>query len=96
MSNNKYQKYLEKLSIWTKANLIKFKADNPNFTVVNFTDDYKFNTKLSLENIILEEVSEARLLGVVINHKQELILTSNIEDIAKTAYKIMIILNNLF
>ena len=64
--------------------------------MVNFTDDYKFNTKLSLENNILEEVSEARLLGVVINHKQELILTSNTEDIAKTAYKIMIILNNLF
>ena len=94
VSNINSQKYLDNLSIWTKANLMKLNADKSKFMVVNFTENYKFNTRLSLENKILEEVIETRLLGVVINNK--LTWNSNTEDTVKKAYKRMMILHNLF
>ena len=94
VSNINSQKYLDNLNIWTKANLMKLNADKSKFMVVNFTENYKFNTRLSLENKILEEVIETRLLGVVINNK--LTWNSNTEAIVKKAYKRMMILHNLF
>ena len=73
---------------------MKSNAEKSKFMVVNFTENYKFNTRLSLENKILEEVIETRLLGVVINNK--LTWNSNTEAIVKKAYKRMMILHNLF
>ena len=63
------QKYLDKLSIWTQENLMKLKAYKSKYMVVNFTDNFKFKTRMSSERNTLEEVNETRLLGVVINNK---------------------------
>ena len=62
--------------------------------IFNFTDKHQFNTRLSLENNVLEQVSEKSLLGVVINDR--LTWDSNTDFIVKKAYKRMIILHNLF
>ena len=62
--------------------------------IINFTDKYQFNTRLSLENNPIEQVSQDSLLGVVINDK--LTWESNTEFIVRKAYKRMIILQNLF
>ena len=93
-SNIKSQNYLDKLSIWTQGNLMKLNADKSKYMVVNFTENFRFNTRLSLERKTLEEVNETRLLGVVINNK--LTWNSNTENIVKKAYKRMMILHNLF
>ena len=34
------------------------------YMIVNFTKDWKFSTQLSIENHHLEQVSEAKILGV--------------------------------
>ena len=93
-SNIKSQNYLDSLSNWTHSNLMKLNAEKSKFMVVNFTEKFQFNTRLSLENQHLEQVRETRLLGVVINDK--LTWHSNTEFIVKKAYKRMIILHNLF
>ena len=62
--------------------------------VVNFTDNFQFSTRLNLEDNLLEQVRETRLLGVVIN--DGLTWHSNTDFIVKKAYKRMILLHKLF
>ena len=62
--------------------------------VVNFTDNYQFNTRLSLDDNVLQHVSETRLLGVVF--QDDLTWNSNTELIVKQAYKRMILLHRLY
>ena len=67
---------------------MKLKAYKSKYMVVNFTDNFKFKTRMSSERNTLEEVNETRLLGVVINNK--LTLYSNIENIVKKTCMIML------
>ena len=92
--NFKSQSHLDKISDWTDRNLMKLNADKSKYMVVNFTDNYQFTTRLNLENKVLEQVNETRLLGVVINDK--LTWNSNTDFIVKKAHKRMILLHNLF
>ena len=73
---------------------MQLNTDKSKYMIFNFTDNHQFNTRLSLENNILEQVSEQSLLGVIINDK--LTWDSNTDFIVKKAYKRMIILHNLF
>ena len=73
---------------------MKLNTDKSKYMIFNFTDNHQFNTRLSLENNVLEQVSEKSLLGVVINDR--LTWDSNTDFIVKKAYKRMIILHNLF
>ena len=36
--------------------------------IFNFTDNYQFSTRLTLENETLEVVKEAKLLGVIVSN----------------------------
>ena len=92
--NLETQTNLEKISTWTGKNLMKLNTDKSKYMIFNFTDNHQFNTRLSLENNVLEQVSEQSLLGVVINDR--LTWDSNTDFIVKKAYKRMIILHNLF
>ena len=62
--------------------------------VVNFTDKYQFNTRLNIENEMLKQVRETRLLGVIVN--EQLTWHSNTDHIVKKAYTRMVLLHNLF
>merc|ERR1712129_212108 len=62
--------------------------------VFNFSTNYQFNTRLHLDGRLLEQVHEAKLLGLVI--RDDLSWKSNTGFIIKKAYKRMIILKNLF
>ena len=61
---------------------------------INFTHNYQFNTRLYLEDTLLEQVHETRLLGLVINDK--LSWQSNTTSIVINAYKRMRILHKLY
>ena len=93
-SNFQSQGYLEKISDWTNTHQMKLNSDKSKFMVVNFTDNYQFNTRLTIENNNLQQVSETKLLGVLLNEK--LSWQSNTDFLVKKAYKRMIILHNLF
>ena len=59
----------------------------------NFTKDYQFSSRLTLENEVLETISETKLLGVMINDK--LTWDSNTSFIVKRANVRMRILHKL-
>ena len=92
--NFKTQAHLNEISKWTNNNLMQLNTEKSKYMIINFTDKFQFNTRLSLENNPIEQVSQDSLLGVVINDK--LTWESNTEFIVKKAYKRMIILQNLF
>ena len=58
--------------------------------IFNFTDNYQFSTRLTLENETLEVVKEAKLLGVIVSN--DLKWQKNTEYIVKKAYRQMEIL----
>ena len=45
---------------------MKLNTDKSKYMIVNFTKNHQFNTRLILENRPLQQVKEARLLGVMI------------------------------
>ena len=62
--------------------------------VINFTDNYQFNTRMTLNETLLNQVRETHLLGVVVN--DSLTWHSNTDFIVKKAFKRMIMLHKLF
>ena len=92
--NIKSNSYLEKISSWTDEHQMKLNVEKSKFMVVNFTEKYQFNTRLLLDQSLLSQVNETRLLGVVI--RDDLTWQSNTDCIVKQAYKRMILLHRLF
>ena len=62
--------------------------------IINFTEDYQFNTRLKLEGKVLEQVQSKKLLGLIIS--DDLSWKANTANLVKRAYSRMIILKNLF
>ena len=87
--NIQSQAYLNKISEWTDDHQMRLNPDKSKFMVVNFTDNYQFNTRLSLDDKLMEQVSETRLLGVTIS--DNLTWHSNTDLIVKQAYMRMTI-----
>ena len=86
--------YLKNICDWTDEHQMQLNADKSKFMVVNFTEKYQFNTRFQLDNTLLSQVSETRLLGVIL--RQDLTWTSNTDFLVKQAYKRMLILHRLF
>ena len=47
----KTQKYLEKNNEWTVINQMKLNKEKSKYMIINFTNDWKFNTRLSIKII---------------------------------------------
>ena len=62
--------------------------------IFNFSKNYTFNTRLNLEGEILDQVHEAKLLGLIL--RDDLSWKSNTAFLTKKAYKRMLILKNLY
>ena len=92
--NTKTQEYLEKLSNWTADREMKLNVNKTKYMVLNFTRNHQFVTRLHLEGHLLNQVHQARLLGVIIS--DDLTWKANTDHIVKKAYKRMSILTNLF
>ena len=81
MENIKSYDYLKEISSWTNENQMKINADKSKYMIINFTDDYQFCTRLTIEDQPLTQVQEARLLGVVI--RDDLSWKSNTHYVVK-------------
>ena len=81
------------MNLWTTKKQMKINQDKSKTMLFNFTTKYQFNTRLKINNEILETVKETRLLGTVITN--DLKWDSNTNDIVKRAYKRMEILRKL-
>ena len=66
------QTLLNKISDWTDSKLMKLNTEKSKYMIINFTDNYRFNSRLLLDDRLLEQVTETRLLGVVMNDNDKL------------------------
>ena len=64
------------------------------YMIFNFCNSLKFNTRLELNETLLDQVRETRLLGVIIS--DDLTWHSNTKYIVTRAYQRMIILKKLY
>ena len=91
--NIQSQKYLHNIEQWTERKQIKLNVDKTKFMIMNFTDNYQINTRLEVSGQLLQQISETRLLGVLL--RDDLSFKSNTHFITRKAYKRMSILHNL-
>ena len=73
---------------------MKLNCDKSKYMIFNFSKNYQFNTRLYLEKSLLEQVTETRLLGVII--KDDLSWHSNTANLCVRAYQRMLILKKLY
>ena len=92
--SSKSQDYLNKIAEWTTNQEMKLNCEKTKYMIFNPSKKYQFNTRLKLEGKNLQQVHQTKLLGVVI--RDDFSFKSNTELITKKAYKIMIILKNLY
>ena len=72
---------------------MKLNSEKTKYMVINMTNNYQINTRLHMEENVLTQVSETRLLVVIL--RDDLSFKSNTDFITKKAYKRMSILHKL-
>ena len=92
--NFQSQKYLEKISSWTNQNQMALNKAKTKYMVINYTKNFQFNTRIYLENTLLEEVQECQLLGLTLTN--DLSWYKNTQKIVKKANVRMIIIHKLY
>ena len=92
--NIQSQLYLDKICQWTEDRQMALNASKTKYMVINFTKNFQFNTRIKLDNTLLQEVEECRLLGLTISN--QLSWNQNTHNIVKKANMRMIILHKLY
>ena len=87
------QRYIESIEAWTHEKQMKLNVEKSKYMIINFSKNYKVNSRLYMENKLLQQVKETRLLGVIL--RDDLSFKSNTEQITRNAYKRMVILHKL-
>ena len=72
---------------------MKLNVEKSKYMIINFSKNYKVNSRLYMENKLLQQGKETRLLGVIL--RNDLSFKSNTEQITRNAYKRMVILHKL-
>ena len=91
--NFKTQSHLDKICKWTSDNEMLLKLKKSKYMIVNYCDSYQFKTRLTINNSLIEQVSQTRLLGVII--QEDLTWKQNTQNLGKRANSRMIILRKL-
>ena len=63
----KTQEYINNINGWTQENKMLLNQKKSNGMIFNFCKDFKFTTRIQIENQTMEIVKEAKLLGVMLN-----------------------------
>ena len=92
--NLRSQSYLSQISTWTENKKMKLNEDKTKIMIFNTTDNYQVTTRLTVNNVLLDIISETDLLGVVIS--SDLTWRSNTKLLVQRAYKRIILLHKLF
>ena len=82
--NLKTSKHLEEISEWTKKKKMQLNLKKTKSMIFNFSKKNQFTTKLSVNNVDLEIVKEAKLLGIIIT--SDLKWNKNTKVIVKKAF----------
>ena len=81
--NIQMQDHLDSISSWTRKNLMVLNERKSKYIIFNRAQA-DFNTRLTLNNTNIEQVHEARVLGVVLT--DDLKFERNTQDICKRAF----------
>ena len=66
-SNLQSQKYIDKIQNWTQENKMQLNESKTKVMIFNFTHNYQFTTRISIENTLLDIEKETKLLGTIIS-----------------------------
>ena len=87
------QNYMDNISLWTKNHKMQLNEEKSKIMIFNFTKKFKFATRIKMNNILLDTVSETKILGLIIS--SNLSWKSNTNNLVKKANKRMIIIIKL-
>ena len=89
----KSQEYLNNIKDWTDNQKMILNEKKTKVMIFNFTDNYKFTAKLSLNQSNLELVQKTKLLGVIMT--DDLKWSENTKELVKKAYSRMELLRKV-
>ena len=92
-TNLKTQDYLNQIGDWTSNNQMALNKKKSKVMVFNFTKNYQFSSRVTIENEVLETVTETKLLGVMVNDSLD--WNTNTSSIVKRANGRMRLLHKL-
>ena len=86
-------KHLKYISDWTDTQKMKLNTKKTNNMIFNFTDNYQFSTRMSINNEKIDIVEKTKLLGTVITN--DLKWDDNTKEIVKKANMRMCLLRKV-
>ena len=92
--NIQTQKNLDKICDWTNEKKMLINTNKTKYMIMNFTKNSQFSTRLSIDGTLIQQITQTRLLGLVL--EDSLSWQANTNHIVKQAYKRMSILQNLY
>ena len=90
--NVQTNKYIQKINQWTQNQQMKMNFEKTKYMIINFCHSRQFQTRVYIDQTLLEQVKEAKLLGIIIS--EDLSWHANTNNLVKKAYMRMIILKN--
>ena len=91
--NIQTQKTVNEINQWTKKQKMQLNAKKTKYMIINYTNKFQFNTRLTLENTTLDCISQIRLLGIEL--RDDLSWKSNTASIIKKSNSRMTMLRKL-
>ena len=86
-------KFIEEIQKWTTDKKMKLNQKKTKVMIFNFTNNYKFTTRLMMNNENIEVVNKSKLLGTIVSDK--LTWDENTNYLIKKAYKRMQLLHKV-
>ena len=91
--NLKSQENLNNINNWTEEQKMKINETKTKVMIFNYTNNYQFSTRLTLNDKTLETVNETKLLGTIVSN--DLKWDKNTSNITKKSYTRMELLRKL-
>ena len=85
--------FIKKIDSWTTNQKMALNAKKTKYMMVNFCDNYQFNTRIHLNNSVLDYVNHFRLLGIELTN--DLTWRKNTAVMTKKAFARMSLLTKL-
>ena len=92
-SNLRSQDYLDRINLWTKNQKMIINQKKSKIMLFNFTKNFQFSTRLTIDGAILETVQDTKLLGTIVSN--DLKWNKNTSNIVKKANKRMELLRKI-
>ena len=89
----KSQYYLNEINKWTVNQKMKISEKKTKSMIINYTNNYQFSTRLSLNNMNIEVVDKMKILGTIITDK--LTWNENCNELISKINKRMLLLKKI-